>query len=789
MSNVFSQHDNSKPDINRQNFDLSFQNNLTMKFGALYPVMCKPVTPHDSFEITPELMLRLQPMVYPCQSKIYANMHFFYVRNRTLWKDWKDFEFNTKDGLIPPYIKQVAGSPFFENHTLADYLNIPNSKNANQIPYTAEFPIGYSNADNPVDCNLVNLGENAPGHSLRFYTRGTQFAQSKYLNGVNYDYSGKEIIAIPTSVAQSFFQGTMSLNELLYAARTRNVFSIDSSDYSDVILGQILPINLKDIQFTASAGNENLLFDTKRFNFSLPLTDPIEEPYHMYLLCGNSLDSLRVKHFQEVYVNVSTTEDVQIKIGSITYDPAQVVGLNAAISGLGSEDRYIIPIIVSPVAGANDVFVRWTDSAHNGYIFSSFIGTLSMPFLDTPFNYAHLPFSYDAGTDSIPCPVSALPFRAYEAIYNSFYRNQQNEPFMVNGVAEYNKWIPTDEGGADDYFYGLHYRCYEPDFLTSALPSPQQGLAPLVGVNAQGTFTFEDAGGTTYTLTPTIGSDGETLTGISYYDSGLPNGTLQTMMHLISQGISINDFRNVNSFQRWLEKNIRKGYRYKDLIEGRYGTNVRYNELDMPEFLGGISDIIKVTPVVNQSEGENLSSLGSLAGLGSVYSNGHPISVHCDEAGFIIGILSISPVPAYDMLLPKFFTYSTPLDYYSPEFAKIGMQPIPYKEVSPILKFNEMQDNPNAGLNDTFGYNRAWYDLVASTDEVHGDFRDTMRDYVLQRDFIASPVLGSEFLDIHAEGLNDVFSDIDDDDKIIGAVNFKINKKSIVPRYIIPGLE
>ena len=78
--------------------------------------------------------------------------------------------------------------------------------------------------------------------------------------------------------------------------------------------------------------------------------------------------------------------------------------------------------------------------------------------------------------------ISALPFRAYESIYNAFYRDQRNNPYMINGVPEYNKWIPTTDGGMENHVYSLHYANWEQDFLTTAVQSPQQGIAPLVGI-------------------------------------------------------------------------------------------------------------------------------------------------------------------------------------------------------------------------------------------------------------------------------------------------------------------
>ena len=74
------------PQPNRNSFDLSFDNNLTTTFGKLVPVFVKEVIPGDSFEIDTQFGLRMMPTVFPVQSKVRADIHFFYVRNRNLWK-------------------------------------------------------------------------------------------------------------------------------------------------------------------------------------------------------------------------------------------------------------------------------------------------------------------------------------------------------------------------------------------------------------------------------------------------------------------------------------------------------------------------------------------------------------------------------------------------------------------------------------------------------------------------------------------------------------------------------
>ena len=97
MKNIFAARKDFVEGRKRNTFDLSFQNNLTMRFGRLYPVFCKEVIPGDSFRIKPTFGLRFMPLVFPIQTRMQANLHFFYVRNRTLWKDWMDFIGRTKE--------------------------------------------------------------------------------------------------------------------------------------------------------------------------------------------------------------------------------------------------------------------------------------------------------------------------------------------------------------------------------------------------------------------------------------------------------------------------------------------------------------------------------------------------------------------------------------------------------------------------------------------------------------------------------------------------------------------
>lgn len=383
-----------------------------------------------------------------------------------------------------------------------------------------------------------------------------------------------------------------------------------------------------------------------------------------------------------------------------------------------------------------------------------------------------------------PYQVSALPFRAYESIYNAFYRDQRNNPYLVNGVNKPNQYIPTQDSGIDDNIYELRRANWEQDFLTSSLPSPQMGAAPLVGITSTGVATFQSDDGQTYQVKMEVGDDGETITGASYA-TNLPNDVARSVVNYASQGISINDFRAVNSLQRWLEANFRLGLKYVDQLKSHFGVDAKYSVLDMPEFLGGHSSMLDINQINQTSADTDSSPLGSFAGQASaVASSNHDINHYCDEHGYIIGLLTIVPVPCYSQLLPKDFTKTSPLDFYFPEFGHIGFQPVPYREVTPLQAAYH-----SLSLDSTFGYQRPWYDYLSETDKVHALFRTDYRDFVLSRVFDTVPSLNPDFLTVNEDQMNDVFAVSDSPDRFLGQIHLNILAKRPIPRYGVPRLE
>lgn len=739
----------------RNVYDMSFANNLSLRFGKLVPVFCKEVVPGDSYRIRPSMGLKFLPMAFPVQTPMRAYLHFFFVRNRNLWKDWQDFIGKTKDGLVPPYLAPSSFdySKYNSVGSLADYLGVPN------VLYENMDSLLVSQFDVPRELSITVDNDTK---SVVFYKSSASF------------------IYINTGITG--YDSPSSLSVLNRLSLFQSLYSVDTSD---VLVA--LPANVSGLEgfnpLYRVSGNWapfNVTAFSKRARYSIPHGRIVQfvlvkfiEVGSDKLYCGYEDYSNYISSDGKYIDFVVRNED--IKYNDVSYNPHFEIYMK------------VVPELLN-------------DSVTSDSYYSTGVVSREQSLFDPV--YSPIPLGDSSGPyfgPNAPIRLSALPFRAYESIYNAYYRNSENNPFRIDGVPEYNKYLPTLEGGPDSNVYELHNRNWEFDFLTSAVQSPQQGVAPLVGITMTGTATFQDSEGNTYTAQANVDSEGN-IVGWSSHSSDMPVGTLRMLMDSVGTGISINDLRNVNSFQRWLENNIRVGLKYRDQVRAHFGVTPEYKELDMPEFIGGMTLDINMRELNQQSNDSATTPIGSFVGLADAFGVGkHDISHFCDEHGFIIGILSVVPRPVYSQLLPKYFIKESPFDYYFPEFGKIGYQPILQKEVSPLgtyLAAITSSDDVLKRLNNVFGYQRPWYDYISSVDEVHGQFRTTFRDFIMNRTFGEEPQLSPSFLEVDDEQLNDVFLYGGDDsvysslsDKIIGSLFFKCSKKTEIPKYGLPSLE
>lgn len=735
MANIFRKKDSYIDRVNRSTFDLSFVNNLTMKFGAITPVCLLPVSFGDSFQINARFNLQLLPTVFPIQTQLYVRLHFVYVRTRTLWEDWMAF-FGGDESVTPPWMDILADgasperkSQFnipddMQTGSLADYLGIPT---------TITGTYGKEERFEPSFCSEPPFTGNIMSVPAYSGAKSKSEAISYYAN-----QAGKSV----TSVLSCTYSSSDNLDKKTFGYR---VGALPSS--SDGKNGTVYIRNLGSILSGMTQWVTPIAILCDQTGKVLKVTD-----------CSISQDR------QSVFFDLNrATSDSSVKIIYLVFSPidqsnyGNAVYLQTASGTVSSR----ITIRSTPVGYASFNSQQWTKP-----------------------EAANCPFYASSGMPSIP--LSALPFRAYEAYYNAFGRDIRNNPFIVDGKPEYNKYVPSVKGGRDSYKYQLHYANWEPDAYTTALQSPQAGIAPLVGITSLGEATFRDAAGVEYHAQLETAEDGDTVTGFQVKSSGAPADVVRNLIGMATSGISISDFRNVNSLQRFLEIRVRQSPRYKNLVKGLFDVNLDYDELMMPEFLGGISDTIPVYKVTQTTPTEG-NPLGSFAGQGSLQSGmRHVIRKYCPEDGYILGVMSVVPAANYSQLLPPHFTRMNLLDWHFPQFNNISYQPMLYKHLCPYQAYAVNPQN----INNVFGYQRAYWDLIASFDEVHGEFRGSMRNFLINRVFDKAPELSKDFLLVNPDHVNDVFAmTAENGDKILGSVAFDITKKTTIPRNSIPHIE
>lgn len=740
MNNPFKPTTSVVNKPNRNAFDLSHSYHMTCNMGQLIPALCLETLPGDSFEIDSAAALRFMPLSFPIQTKCKFYAHFFYQRTKNLWPDFLDF-INGNDKLqnrqlVPPYIdfSNSKNTSLLRTCSLGDYLGLPTVRYSSAISKSADAAFVY-----------VKTGSNVSNLSDYNYKSTSQVGQ----------------FPSTANIGVSSIQGGFSPFEV----KTDNGVKYPRRE----MFGQVM--------FKLSGSMLDLYNKVERqgrFVIDFP-------PQYSFDL--NNV-------FFTVYKNDSNTAQLPgMLVGSADAEPIEMKN---------SDDATVIGTRVTFNIQFTGDLASWGDETYYIGVCSRFTSTpmnVSSELPQPHFTYENL-FVNDAVADSSGSPltsnpyyISALPFRCYESIYNAFYRDNRNNPFKRDKFGDgkpvpvYNEYLPTTDGGADPTNYGIYNRNWEMDQFTSAVQNPQQGVAPLVGISSLGNVTFA-YDGTEYTFTSETADDADTITKINVTEN-VPDSVARSIVNVATSGISINDFRNVNAYQRWLETNIRRGLKYKDQVLARWGVEPKDSTLDMPEFIGGFSVDVDINTVTNTSSGPD-NVLGDYAAQATAFGGSqHKINHFCDQHGFIMCIVSVVPTPVYTQTLDKMFLRNSALDFYSPEFDQIGMQAITYGELCPLELYSDTSSTIKPST--VFGYQRPWYEYIYKNDSAHGLFRNDFNQFLLSRTFSNPPVLGSDFLTIKQSSLNDVFS-VHNSNNVLGMIRFNITAKRPIPAVSVPNL-
>lgn len=399
--------------------------------------------------------------------------------------------------------------------------------------------------------------------------------------------------------------------------------------------------------------------------------------------------------------------------------------------------------------------------------------------------------------------VCSLPLRAYQLIYNEYFRNQnvQNEIEFSYGEGE-----ETDNNLRT--LATFRYKNLEKDYFTSCLPFQQRGEAVSLPISYDSdssdvvnldvvTNSARALGGTG--RGQAIAIDGTNTVFVN--SAAIPEGPIEMLgttslnaADLSFTGLSIgtiNDFRYCLRLQQWLENNARCGSRYIEQLLAHFGVTSSDARLQRPELLGGgvIPLIFSDVEQMSYGDGSNGDVLGNLAGKGTLYGKTNGFKKYFEEHGILMGILTIIPRTSYQQGLPRYWTQFDKTDWYFPEFANLGEQAVLNKEVyyNPVAVPPGMaQDDPDG----VFGYQGRFTELRYIPSTIHGEMREGLNYWHLGRIFPFEPGLNSDFVESHTRANVFAMEDVANSgyDPFICQIRLDIKAVRPLPKYAIPTL-
>lgn len=332
--------------------------------------------------------------------------------------------------------------------------------------------------------------------------------------------------------------------------------------------------------------------------------------------------------------------------------------------------------------------------------------------------------------------VNALPYRAYALIYNEWFRDEN----LINGVHFSN-------GDANESVtqYSVQRRGKSQDYFTSALPWPQKFTAPSIqsAVSGLGIASADLNVGT-----GPIGAVFDTNSGSSTvaYANAYDGTTVPYWMKASAAGYpqvyaeaSVNSFRQAFLVQQLLERDARGGTRYTEIVRSHFGVISPDARQQRPEYIGGGSSALNITPVAQTTGGA-----GTIGVLGAAATSvgKHNASYAATEHGYVIGLISVRSELSYGQGVPRTFSRKTRYDFYWPSLAGLGEQAILRKEI-----FADATSSDDI----VFGYQERWHEYRTRYSDITGRFRTyvagTLSAWHIGQGFTTAPVLGKTFIE------------------------------------------
>jgi len=397
---------------------------------------------------------------------------------------------------------------------------------------------------------------------------------------------------------------------------------------------------------------------------------------------------------------------------------------------------------------------------------------------------------------------SALWHRAHVQIYNQWFRDQNMQDSLTVNKAD---------GGDDALYvngtYRLMRRGKRHDYFTSCLPWPQKGpgvtiplggSAPVMGIGVNAGQTWADSpdqavvgmdGATTYAKA-THSSRAAPGGGFYLQGSTVAGQTDRPNVYAdLSQATAatINSLRQAFQIQKIYERDARGGTRYVELLKAHWKVTSPDFRLQRPEFLGGGSSSVNVSPIPQTSGtastgGYTATPQGNLAAMGTAVLNRHGFTHSFTEHCVVIGYVSVRADLTYQQGLARMWSRKTRFDFAIPALNHIGEQAVLQKEI--------FCDGVPANDEKVFGYQERFAEYRYKPSQITGEFRSSfpqsLDSWHLSQDFATAPVLDAAFIEENPPV--DRCIAVQDEPHFLFDSYFSMKCARPMPVYGVPGL-